>query len=66
MIEGILKGGVFANIKINFSGLRYFNYDKQITCVRMKHIVVEKCNFRSPVFENTKSSTLLLWTATTH
>jgi hypothetical protein len=42
MIKGILKVGVFANIKMNFSGLRCFSYDKQITCVRMKHIVVKK------------------------
>jgi len=44
MIKVIFKVGVFANIKMNFSGLRYFNYDKKIKCVRMNHIVVKKCN----------------------
>jgi hypothetical protein len=44
MIKGILKVEVFVNLKMNFSGLRHFNHDRQITCVRMSHIVVKKCN----------------------
>ena len=44
MIKGILKVGVFANLKMNFSGLRHFNHDRQITCVRMNYIADKKYN----------------------
>jgi outer membrane receptor for Fe3+-dicitrate len=44
MIKGALKVGVYANIKMNFSELQYFNYDKKVTSVRMNYNVFKKCN----------------------